>query len=97
MCVCHVCELSSSDSPVRAASSDVLSHLRHNIQLQGEDFAMALDVLEDEVQRFGPAPPPPVSQTGREGVGHDTTPPSARQNPADHAEWVLTQGRALLP
>jgi hypothetical protein len=76
---------------VKAVVNDVLPHLRHNIQLQGEDFAVALDMLEDEMQRLGPVPPPGPPA----GDASDTTPTSQRQDPTGHPEWIITQGRAL--
>lgn len=74
---------------VKSVVTGVLPHLRHNIRLQGEDFALALDLLEDDIQRYGPLPPL-VAATGD---GSDAAPP--RQTDQDHPEWVLAQGRAL--
>ena len=75
---------------VKSVVNDVLPHLRHIIQMQGDDFALALDALEDDVHRFGPMPIPAPG-----GDGSDTTPTSGRQNPTDHPEWIINQGRVL--
>jgi hypothetical protein len=67
---------------VKAVVNDVLPHLRHNSQLQGHDFEVALDILEDDKHKFGLAPRHPHGDT------IDT---------AENLQWILTQGRALCP